>query len=135
MKRTATVVLGFLLVGCADPVQMALIRTDGQRITGDPQLAQKLETDRTICVGDAQKAMLSGITYARGTLAGAFAQAERDQAGGDVMKGCMASRGYALVPESQAAQLSAYYRSLQGNATTPLVSSTGSIQHEANAQP
>ena len=58
-----------------------------------------------------QKANVSGVTYAGGGLAGVAAQIERQQAVGQVAEGCMAQKGYLLVPkeeaEAKAAELAA----------------------------
>lgn len=58
--------------------------------------------DRTVCLGELQKANLSGVTFTGGGMAGAIAAAERANAAGAVGVGCMASKGYVQVPADQA---------------------------------
>ena len=89
------------LSGCAQ--KMTYLRIDGQRGSTDPVLAQQFEIDRTICSGEMQKANVSGVTYTGGGLAGLAAQIERSNAVGQVAQGCMATKGYLMVPEDQAA--------------------------------
>ncbi len=98
------------LSACAEGPRLVPIRMDGQSIGSNPVLQQAFETDRTVCVGEARKASLSGTTFASGGIAGAIAQAERDDAVRDVMAGCMAQKGYKMVPHSVAAHELDRYR-------------------------
>jgi hypothetical protein len=92
-----------MLAGCATaPPPMAWIRTDGQRAAGDPVLAQQFDVDRTVCLGERQKAALSGVTVANGGFAAAIAAQDRGNSADAVAKGCMAEKGYFMVPEDQA---------------------------------
>lgn len=99
-----------LLTGCqttkAPPEAQLWVRTDGQKAANNPALQQQGEVDRQICVGEAQKAAVGQSPIYYQGLGGAIAasQIEADRKVGleDIMKGCMASRGYILVPESQA---------------------------------
>jgi hypothetical protein len=95
--------------GCAAPIKSIFIRVDGQRGSEVPALAAQFEIDKQICAGEAQRASLSGVTFAGGGLAGAIAQSERNNATLDVGKGCMAQKGYLLVPEDQAAARTAEF--------------------------
>ena len=88
------------LSGCAK--DMVYVRLDGQRSSNDPVLAQQFEIDRTICAGEMQKANVSGVTFSGGGLAGAVAAAERSNAVGQVAQGCMAQKGYVIVPRDKA---------------------------------
>jgi hypothetical protein len=95
--------------GCAAPMKSIYVRADGRRGSDDPALAAQFDLDTNICVGEAQKANLSGVTLAGGGLAGVVAQAQRSNAAGDVRIGCMAQKGYVYVPEDQAAAKSAEF--------------------------
>src|SRR5271169_289576 len=101
----------FLRVGCAHappPPPLVWIRTDGQR--SNAALAQQAEIDTTICAGDSQRVNLSSLTpvetnkYSWGL--DNRVEAQRSQAKLDAMKGCMAEKGYLLVPADQADAMS-----------------------------
>jgi hypothetical protein len=100
------------LVACAhaSPPPMVWLRTDGQRMADNPALAQQGDIDKTICAGDAQKANLTSLTpvevnrYSLGL--NNNVEAQRSQATADAMKGCMAQKGYLLVPADQAEAMS-----------------------------
>jgi len=94
------IISAITLSGCAK--DMAYVRFDGQRSSTDPVLAQQFQIDRAICTGEMQKANVSGVTFTNGGLAGAVAAAERSNAVGQVAQGCMAQKGYDLVPREQA---------------------------------
>jgi hypothetical protein len=89
-----------ILAGCAP--HTIYLRADGMSPASDPVLNQQFDMDRTVCQGDMQKASLSGVTFAGGGLAGVAAQANRNEAAGQVGQGCMAEKGYVLVREDQA---------------------------------
>ena len=88
------------LSGCAR--EMAYVRLDGHSTLGDPVLAQQFQVDAAICNGEMQKANVSGVTFSGGGLAGIAAQVERSNAVGQVAQGCMAQRGYLIVPKEEA---------------------------------
>jgi hypothetical protein len=83
---------------------------DGQAINSDPVLAQAYEQDHAICLGERQKANLSGVTLSGGGFGGLAAQMQREGDADVVMRGCMAQRGYAYVPEAEAAAKLAQFR-------------------------
>jgi hypothetical protein len=97
----AALLVGISLTGCA--TKSVYLLADGRAPGSDPVLNQQFEMDRTVCQGDMQKANLSGVTFTGGGLAGAAAAAQRGQAAGQVAQGCMAEKGYVLVPEDQVA--------------------------------
>ena len=99
-----------LTAGCAQRV--AWVRVDGQRVSLDPVMAQQFEIDRTICTGEMQKANVSGVTFTGGGLAGLAAAVERSNAVGQVAQGCMAQKGYVMVPEDQAAAKAAEFAAI-----------------------
>lgn len=104
MRRVITIMmLSLLLVSCAKPQPaMVWIRLDGQRASSSPALQQQFETDKTICLGRMQQANLSGVSVYQGGFYGAIAMSQRAQAADAVARGCMAERGYELVPLDQA---------------------------------
>lgn len=104
------------MAGCqtAQQEEFLWVRTDGQVVTGNPALQARGELDRTICFGEVQKAAAGApVVYYRG-LAGAITAAaitnSQQRAYVDIMKGCMAERGYVLVPRSEAESTAARYK-------------------------
>jgi hypothetical protein len=90
------------------------VRTDGRPMSEDAVLKAQGELDLTICVGEVQKSAVGApIIYYQG-LAGAISAAmiadQRQAAMIDILRGCMAGRGYVLVPRSQAAAVAAGFR-------------------------
>lgn len=72
---------------------------------GNPRLLQQGQVDMAICEGEVQKAAVGQAPiYWRG-LVGALAAdavvAQRQQGLVAIAKGCMAERGYLLVPRSE----------------------------------
>ena len=120
--RFAYGALALLCVGCATQPKVLWIRADGQRITGNPALSQQVDIDKTICHGEASKADMSGAVIDRGGFAGAMNDVRREQEGNAVATGCMAQRGYVLVPEAQAderlAEAAAMHAAPKPKATT-----------------
>ncbi|MBR0696743.1 hypothetical protein [Bradyrhizobium lablabi] len=102
MRKLGIVVLCASLGGCAAAPKMLWLRADGQRASDNPVLRTQFELDGTACLGERSKANLSGVTVTDGGLAGIAAAAERSQAADSVQRGCMAEKGYLLVPEDQA---------------------------------
>ncbi|SRR5581483_4006420 len=96
-----------MLAGCAQQPKAMWLRLDGQRTSNNAVLAQQAEVDQTICRGEMQKANVSGVTFTNGGIAGAVAAGNRANAVADVMKGCMAEKGYVLTTEDQAEAMSA----------------------------
>jgi hypothetical protein len=92
------------LCGCAAQPKMLWLRADGQRAVDDPGLRTQYELDTTSCLGERNKANLSGVTFTGGGLSGLAAAADRSNAADTVQRGCMAEKGYLLVPEDQAPQ-------------------------------
>jgi uncharacterized lipoprotein YajG len=100
-------VAGTFLAGCAQQPKVVWVRADGQRASVNPVLATQFELDSTACLGERNKAALSGVTVASGGFAAIAAAAERGAAADTVARGCMAEKGYLLVPEDQAEAKSA----------------------------
>jgi hypothetical protein len=109
------------LSGCATPVPMLLVRTDGQHITGNAALTQQMELDKTICRGEAEKAGLSAGTNYYGGVAAIGEEIRRDRSTNTVAEGCLAQRGYAWVPASQAVQISEAYAATQERAAEKII--------------
>lgn len=117
MRRWMT--LGGLLAvaGCqtANPYDGSIwVRTDGQKGSGNPVLTAQYDVDSAICVGEVQKAAVgSPVIYYQG-LAGMVSAAmiaDQKTAGlVDIMKGCMAQKGYVLVPLKDAEVVAAEFR-------------------------
>lgn len=100
MNKIAGFVLAGLLAGCAATLnqQLVYIRIDGKTIPDNPQLSQQFDTDKTICVGEMQKANLSGAVISTGNVfMDVSNDLDRSRSENAVMLGCMASRGYKLV--------------------------------------
>lgn len=103
MRKWIIVVSFATLVGCATaPPPPEWVRTDGQRTKGTAALEQQFEIDRTVCLGERQKASLSGVAVVNGSLGAALAAQDRAASADAVARGCMAEKGYLLVPQDQA---------------------------------
>ncbi|MCK1520334.1 hypothetical protein [Bradyrhizobium sp. 17] len=102
MRRFGVVALCVVLGGCAAAPKMGWVRVDGQSARENPVLTTQFEVDKTSCLGERNKAALSGVTVASGGLAGAIAAQERNNAADTVGQGCMAEKGYLLVKEEEA---------------------------------
>ena len=101
----AIVCAGAFIGGCAEnaPNRAVIVRIDGQPIPGNPVLKHAYDVDEAICKGEMQKANLSGVTLTNGGLAGLVSQIERQAAVTEVMRGCLAQKGYVVVREDEAA--------------------------------
>lgn len=115
--KFAAVAMGMAAVtGCqtTNMQNMIWVRTDGQRGTGNPALSRQFELDRTVCVGEVQKSAVGApLIYYQGlggAISAAMIQDQNTRALIDIMKGCMATKGYVLVPQSEAANVAATYR-------------------------
>ncbi|WP_156948899.1 hypothetical protein [Bradyrhizobium sp. WSM1417] len=102
MRILAVVMLCAALGGCAAAPKMGWVRVDGQSSRDNPVLHTQFEVDRTACIGERNKAALSGVSVASGGLAAAMAAQERSNAADTVGQGCMAEKGYLLVKEDEA---------------------------------
>ncbi|SIO66925.1 hypothetical protein SAMN05443247_11539 [Bradyrhizobium erythrophlei] len=101
MRILGTAALCAALGGCAAAPKMLWLRADGQHIRDNPVYAQQFEMDGTVCLGERSKANLSGVTFTGGGLSGVAAAQNRAAAADSVQRGCMAEKGYLLVPEEQ----------------------------------
>jgi uncharacterized lipoprotein YajG len=104
MRVLGIVALCAALGGCAAAPKMLWLRADGQRGSENPVLKTQYELDATACLGERNKANLSGVTFTGGGLAGLAAAQNRSDAADTVQRGCMAEKGYLLVPEDQASE-------------------------------
>lgn len=93
MTRFCTMALALALAGCATARTAPVwIRADGAAV--DPQ---RLALDQTVCQGEMQRASMSGVQLDTGNpFTDGVNGANRYLAGQDVLKGCMAGRGYLL---------------------------------------
>lgn len=115
------------ILGCAAP-ELVAVRTDGQRIASSPSLKQAFEADRTVCVGETQKANLARTPNLYGGFAAIAKDAEQKHAADDVFAGCMAQKGYAMVRKEQVdAKLAEYSATAQAIAQEKQVT-TGSVR-------
>ncbi|MBB3020656.1 hypothetical protein FHR70_003742 [Microvirga lupini] len=115
MKLVSIAAIGAValgLAGCqttADQQQpkKVFVRADGQSIRGNPRLEQQAELDKTICIGETQKAAvgMSPIYYRGvvGAIQAGMIENQRQSALLDVAIGCMASKGYVVSTEEEAA--------------------------------
>ena len=103
-----------LLSSCATPPPPdppVWVRTDGQSTHDNPAFQQQFEIDETVCRGQAQQAGMSAApVYTNNIIDAAIVANVRQGQITDVVQGCMASRGYILVPTSQAAAKAAELR-------------------------
>ncbi|UFZ02924.1 hypothetical protein LQG66_27235 [Bradyrhizobium ontarionense] len=104
MRLILSAALCCALSGCAAAPKMVWVRVDGQPAKDNPVLRTQYEVDATACLGERNKAALSGVTFTGGGIAGAVAAVERSDAADTVARGCMAEKGYLLVKEEEAAQ-------------------------------
>jgi hypothetical protein len=102
MRIVPAILICCTVAGCAQQPKTLWLRADGQRSNGDPVLNQQFQLDRTMCLGEREKADLSGVTIAQGGFAGYAAAQQRGQAADAVGQGCMAQKGYVLVREEEA---------------------------------
>lgn len=102
MRKLAVAALCAALGGGAAAPKMVWLRVDGQTVRENPVFQTQAEIDGTSCLGERNKAALSGVTFAGGGIAGAVAAADRSNAADTVARGCMAEKGYLLVREDEA---------------------------------
>jgi uncharacterized lipoprotein YajG len=95
------------LAACATTPPPVFVRTDGKPMTSDAVLAQQYQVDRTVCLGNREKADLSGVTVTNGGLAGLAAGIQRSNAADAVFTGCMAEKGYMLTTADKADEVAA----------------------------
>ena len=100
--RFYSVIFALGLTACASAPKMMWLRADGQPAANDPVLAQQFQMDRTVCLGEREKADLSGVTLSQGGFAGIVAAQNRLNAADTVAQGCMAQKGYVFVREDEA---------------------------------
>ena len=121
-------VCGALLAGCATAPKYVWLRDDGQRISASPVLGHDLEMARTVCLGEREKAALSGTTFTSGTWSAVAAAQDRSAAADQVQVGCMATKGYVLTTEDKAeAKQSELAAIAQERQREQQLASTGSI--------
>jgi hypothetical protein len=107
MRTAFLFVAAVVLASCATAPPPMFVRTDGRSIKTDAVLSQQFQLDKTVCLGNREKADLSGVTLSRGGFAGAIAAQNRSQAADAVFVGCMAEKGYMLTTADKADELAA----------------------------
>ena len=96
VKLLLTVILACVaLGGCGDP-GWGWKRTDGQSTKDNPELHARFESDKRACIGQVQFNGLSG-TPSETALPGSRGTPRQGEAM-DVVRDCMARRGYRVVP-------------------------------------
>ena len=116
--RFLPMLIAVLISGCADTGQdrppMAVVRTDGQTIDNNKALRIAFTRDHMVCMAETEKAKMGVNTYRGGgyggAVASAFADYDRDQSGEVVLRGCLAERGYVVVPKKDEVAAEVYYR-------------------------
>lgn len=111
MLRIISLVLATLaLAGCQTALQKEIqdnrfSRADGRSIRSSHSLLTQAQLDLEYCKGEANKAALSAAPiYARGVvgmIAAEQVNQQRQEAVFDVMKGCMAGKGYVWGPKTE----------------------------------
>jgi len=108
--------LAAALAGCqtTPDEKFVFVRVDGKRLAENPSYGTKFELDRSVCVGDVQKSAVGAPPIYYQGLSGAISAsiiANRQQSALlDIFRGCMVSKGYAMVPESQAPAVHASFK-------------------------
>ena len=101
MKRqfVCALVIAGAVSACAqeEPVTQVWLRSDGKSPANDVVVSRQFEVDRTVCSGGK-------VGYYNGV-----AGAERGALSADVMRGCMAQKGYVLVREDELQRKSAEF--------------------------
>jgi hypothetical protein len=97
------------LAACLQPVDMVWVRTDGRVIKSDPVLLHQAEIDRTICGGDTGRAGLTGLNPVTPDGGNRRISERRGELSADVMRGCMAEKGYVYVRADEAEARSAEF--------------------------
>jgi hypothetical protein len=117
--RVAAAGILAVLLGCQTTAKEELIavRTDGQKMSGNPALVAQGDLDRTICFGEVQKvAGAADPIYYQG-LAGAIGAAiivgQKQKAYFDIYRGCMAQKGYVIVPIKEAPVVAEGFRKMR----------------------
>ena len=119
MNKIASALAAFALVSGCQTVptfgEVIWIRTDGHPLSDDPTYYQtKFEIDRVVCVGQVRKSAAGLSQRDSQGLAGAIDPRSYQDAHGkavlDLMKQCMAGKGYVLVPKSSSEAASAAFR-------------------------
>jgi hypothetical protein len=112
LKFVCALAIAGLLSACAQHPKTVWLRSDGRVAANDPLMSRQFEVDRAVCSGDTGKAGLVALNPMQATDGGGYnraAGAERGALAGDVMRGCMAQKGYMLVREDEVAAKSAEY--------------------------
>jgi hypothetical protein len=111
-KFICALVIASAVTACAQQPKMLWLRNDGRMAANDPVLSRQFEIDRAVCSGDTGKAGLVALNPMQATDGGGYnnkAGRERGALASDVMRGCMAQKGYMLVREDEVQAKSAEY--------------------------
>jgi hypothetical protein len=101
IKFVCALVIAGAVVGCAQQPKTAWLRTDGRVAANDPVMSRQFEVDRTVCSGDTGKAGLTALNPGTSDRYNGAVAVERGALSNNVMRGCMAEKGYMLVREDE----------------------------------
>ena len=95
-----SIMAALVLGGCDAAPDWGWKRTDGQSARNDPVLLRQFQTDRSACLGAPHQAGIVGATVEQGTASGTM-RSMRDHEAMDVIRDCMARKGYVAVPRRE----------------------------------
>jgi hypothetical protein len=105
-QLACALVIASAVVGCAQQPKTVWLRTDGRVAANDPVMSRQFEVDRTVCSGDTGKAGLTALNPGTSDRYNGAVAVERGALSNNVMRGCMAEKGYVLVREERWSRLS-----------------------------
>jgi hypothetical protein len=101
-QLACALVIASAVIGCAQQPKTVWLRTDGRVAANDPVMSRQFEVDSTVCSGDTGKAGLTALNPGSSDRNYNTAVArERGALSNNVMRGCMAEKGYVLVREDE----------------------------------
>jgi hypothetical protein len=139
-QLACALVIASAVLGCAQQPKTVWLRNDGRMASSDPLMSRQFEVDRAVCSGDTGKAGLVALNPIQATDGGGYnraAGAERGALASDVLRGCMAQKGYMLVREDEVAAKSAEYAAAaaqQARQDAAVQSPTSSAKRVASAK-
>jgi len=86
-----------LLLGGCITSDVTYIRTDGQRVAGNPLLEQQYEKDSGVCSGETDKVRAAAPPITASGLAAGVAGAKLTEDMDRTAQGCMSQKGYVQV--------------------------------------
>jgi hypothetical protein len=108
-QLACALVIASAVLGCAQQPKTVWLRTDGRVAANDPVMSRQFEVDRTVCSGDTGKAGLTALNPGTSDKYNGAVAVERGALSNNVMRGCMAEKGYVLVREEEVSAKAAEY--------------------------